>query len=271
MGQLILCRELPAANPLYIEELDMNLYTAEELSYYIFNNLELIMGEDFVNEKLFRFIAEELGRPVLASKLRRWSKNSSQGELLLVILQDLHYYRSEELTGFQERVAHVANASAQERLRQKADNLFAKHRYYEAVLLYDRLLPEMGVEAKDRELSGRLWFNRGSALCGLFSFEQAMQSYVEAYQLLGSDEVLKKIYMVGRLDERVKVPSELLNRVPELTLEEWKGEYDGILSQIGYEGSALEAASLKDKDKHRRASGLRDLVLGWKKEYRRGL
>jgi hypothetical protein len=77
--------------------------------------------------------------------------------------------------------------------------------------------------------------------------------------------------MVGRLDERVKVPSELLNRVPELTLEKWKGEYDGILSQIGYEGSALEAASLKDKDKHRRASGLRDLVLGWKKEYRRGL
>ena len=140
MGQLILCRELPASNPLYIEELDINIYTAEELSFYIFNNLELIMGEDFVNEKLFRFISDELGRPVLASKLRRWSKNSSQGELLLVILQDLHYYRSDELSGFQERVAHVANASAQERLRQKADNLFSKHRYYEAVLLYDRLV-----------------------------------------------------------------------------------------------------------------------------------
>ena len=271
MGHFILCREAPAEHPLYIEELDINIYTGEELSYYIYNNLVLIMGEDFINDKLLRFIAEELKKPTLALKLQRWAKNSSQGELLLVILQDLRYYRSEELVDFSERVSRVANASTAERVKQRADNLFGKRRFYEAIALYDRLLPPNGVEPEDPDFTGRIWYNRGSALCGLFSFDQAVESYTTAYQLLGDEDILKQIYMVGKVDGLVRLPDDLLGRVPELTVEKWKDEFDEAASQISYEGRALDVACLKEKDKIRRAAGLQNLVLGWKKEYRRSL
>lgn len=269
MGQLILCSGKPAAHPLYIEELDINLYTGEELSYYIYNNLVLIMGEDFINERLYRFIADDLGNTALATKLQRWARHSSQGELLMVILQDLHYYRNEELSRFQERVTKVANLSARERVRQKADNLFEKRRFYEAIALYDRLLPENGQDLKDRDFTGRIWHNRASALCGLFSFEQAVDSYVEAYQLLGDEEILRKIFLIGQLEPGVKLPKDLIDRVPELTLEKWQDEIDGIFSTLTNEGRFGEAAILREKDKYRRVAGFQDLITRWKKEYRR--
>ena len=43
MGELILARTGVAANPYYIDELSLNIYSLEELSYYIYHNVWLLI------------------------------------------------------------------------------------------------------------------------------------------------------------------------------------------------------------------------------------
>ena len=42
MGELILCRQSIAANPYFIEDGALNVYSLEELSYYIARNVYLL-------------------------------------------------------------------------------------------------------------------------------------------------------------------------------------------------------------------------------------
>ena len=54
MGRYILGGK-EARLPYEVEELNLRLYTIEELCYYIYNNLPLI-GDDFIDERLLSFL-----------------------------------------------------------------------------------------------------------------------------------------------------------------------------------------------------------------------
>ncbi|MBQ1843392.1 MAG: hypothetical protein II133_02190, partial [Lachnospiraceae bacterium] len=69
MGELILCRQPMAATPFYIENASLNVYSLEELCYYIFHNTETL-SPDFISEELLTWIDEELSFPSLADRLR---------------------------------------------------------------------------------------------------------------------------------------------------------------------------------------------------------
>ena len=51
MGELILCRQSIAANPYFIEDGALNVYSLEELSYYIAHNVYLLNAE-FASKEL---------------------------------------------------------------------------------------------------------------------------------------------------------------------------------------------------------------------------
>ena len=69
MGELILCSRPIAAAPFYIEELSVNLYSLEELSYYIFHNVYLL-NSDFMSVELCQWVDSELGMKELANELK---------------------------------------------------------------------------------------------------------------------------------------------------------------------------------------------------------
>ena len=60
MGELILCKQSIAANPYFIEDGALNIYSLEELSYYIVHNVYLLNTE-FASKELCRWIGGELG------------------------------------------------------------------------------------------------------------------------------------------------------------------------------------------------------------------
>ena len=67
MGRYLLCGK-EAELPFEIEELDLRIYTIEELCYYIYNNLMLI-GDDFIGDRLIDFIRNGLSMPEIADKI----------------------------------------------------------------------------------------------------------------------------------------------------------------------------------------------------------
>lgn len=70
MGELLLCDRPIAAMPFYLEGLSVNVYSLEELNYYILNNT-FLLDSDFMSNELCEWIRDELKQPKLAEKLER--------------------------------------------------------------------------------------------------------------------------------------------------------------------------------------------------------
>ena len=69
MSSYILCQTKKAEKPYYIENISTNIYSIEELCYYLYHNLYLI-DSTIINEGLCKWLEEELGLTRLAAKLR---------------------------------------------------------------------------------------------------------------------------------------------------------------------------------------------------------
>lgn len=67
MGELILCSHPIAAMPYYIDNISLNVYSLEELCYYIENHLYLIEA-DFMSEELCLWIGQELDEKIWHSR-----------------------------------------------------------------------------------------------------------------------------------------------------------------------------------------------------------
>lgn len=64
MGELLLCNEAIAAMPYYIEGVSINVYSIEELNYYIINNTYLL-DDDFMSLELCTWIENHAHLPSL--------------------------------------------------------------------------------------------------------------------------------------------------------------------------------------------------------------
>ncbi len=268
MGNLILCTGKKAENPFYVEELDLPIYTGEELCYFIYHN-RMLIENSFFGEKLFSFLSTELGMTALAEKLRRWKEEMNLADLLLIILQDIHYYTQPQLLAFQEETNRLAMASPGELMQEKADYLFAHGQFYAAIRLYDSLLFLQEKESDQDEFKGSLWFKKATALVGIYSFDRAVECYERAYDLRKEMESLRRIYEIHCLDPLARFPAERFAEIPADILDQWKKEWEEAEKKARFEGKALQAAALQEEEPEKRAAGYQTLVTRWAKEYQR--
>ena len=65
MAMYQLCRAKAAKHPFYIESIDINIYTIEELCFYLWKNVSLL-DESILNEKLCDWLEGEPSRSLVA-------------------------------------------------------------------------------------------------------------------------------------------------------------------------------------------------------------
>ena len=103
MEQYIQCGDI-AENPLYVKELGIHIYTAEEFCYYIFNNTYLL-GEDFIRQEVIDFFRVELHMPELADKIVKfYGSSADMGAVLVMIMREIGYYEENQIQQFQNRL-----------------------------------------------------------------------------------------------------------------------------------------------------------------------
>jgi hypothetical protein len=96
MGKIILCRGKKADTPLTVLQTGVKLYTAEELCYYIYNNIYLI-GQDFIDDNLISFL-DETGEKELAERVRKLKETGgSLAQIFVIILKTIDYYSVAEI------------------------------------------------------------------------------------------------------------------------------------------------------------------------------
>ena len=267
MGNLILCQAKPAERPYYVAELGIHLYSAEELCYFIYHNV-LMIDASFPDDRLLDFL-HQLEQFKLEDRVRRMREQSGLYEILYVILQDLRYYSSSELFSFRRQLEQLSQTSPAGRLKARADSLFEREQYYGAVRVYNQLLSSESREMADSDYVGKIWTCKAACLARTENYSEAMECLQKAYALTREVSLLEKMYTLERLQGRDAMPAGLEKLVSPPILEQFRSNFDNRMNLARYQGKALEAAALEDKEEPERSEAYLELLYRWKEEYRK--
>ena len=210
MNNIILCTT-HTQKPFYIKEINKNIYSIEELSYYLFNYLYLI-DENFFGEKLINYIENQLEQPNIAAGIKQISANKGTlGEKISFVIKNSGYYTDKEAEKLENHLVMLSSKTAAERVKAKADILMDNHKYSMAINYYNSILSKAINNELPERFYGDVYNNLGVAYARLFEYGQAATAFRCAYRLNNSMESLESVIRCDLLtdnDKRLKIDQE---------------------------------------------------------------
>ncbi|MGN0383449.1 MAG: tetratricopeptide repeat protein [Eubacterium sp.] len=192
MSGLMLCN-FKSSQPYYIQDINKNIYSIEELSYYLYNYLYLI-DESFFSNSLIEYIDEVLEQKVISQGIKQAQKNrASIGELISFVVKASGYYSEKELIKFQKQIELLGSKSSTERTKAKADILMNSRKYNLAMSYYKKILAKGIKNELPKEFYGSIYNNIGVILSKTFNFKDALPYFKSAYNYMPERFVLKEI------------------------------------------------------------------------------
>lgn len=200
MAKIIVCSPKQAKTPYTFLNTKVEIYTYEELCFYIYNNTVLI-SKSALSEKLFDWIRNEIDMPELADRLTGLvNKTAYAQDLLVEILNAGNYYEPDEIKVYIEAWQKYRKLSAPQRMKLKADGYLGYRRYIKAASIYDDIIDKQD-EITDRSFLGNIYHNRAVAAASNMDTEDAKQFFLKAYELNGNPESLRGYFFVLAVNE----------------------------------------------------------------------
>ena len=191
MSGYILCQTKKAQRPYFIENISMNIYSIEELCYYLYHNLYLADHTVF-NEELCNWLRDELELVHLAAKLKQnLERNVSVEEMIYPVFKEINYLTYEEMKGFNSRIVTYGKEKAAVRQKRKGDALTENGMYVNAIRVYQKLLEREDLSEQRKGFAASVRYNLGCAYSYLFQMEKAQECFLEAYREAHSKDALK--------------------------------------------------------------------------------
>lgn len=217
MSGYILCQTKKAELPYYIENISTNIYSIEELCYYLSHNLYLI-DQTLVNETLCTWVQEELDLPGLASKLRQnLGKFASIEDIVYPIFKEINYLTYEELRVLNSQIQKLDAEPMAVREKKKGDALVENGMYVNAIRVYQKVLEREELEVVREGLTGNIYHNLGCAYSYLFQMEKAVECFWKAYEQKQNKDALKCYLLAYR---SIRTPIEYESKLTELNVAE---------------------------------------------------
>lgn len=206
MGRVILCETTPATTSYIFPNTKIEVFSYEELCFYIYNNLALV-EEEYIAVPLFNWIEDALKLPELADMLRRLKEkeNTNLADLLTTILTYKEYYTIPEVKRFITRMERMSGMTPPQFRKMQADGFLRYHKYLKAAAIYDEIL-EQYPDMKNTKLLGSIYHNKAVALGNNFEIKDAMDAYLKAYELTGNPgSIYEYLLLVAATGERSDV------------------------------------------------------------------
>ncbi len=180
MGKIILCNARQAIIPYVFTNTKVEVFSYEELCFYIYNNVALLNPEQFQG-KMIQWLKTELGMEELAEKLmEQLASESSFIDVLVAILSAGSYYETAEIRQFMDKQELVGLLPAEEKLKLKADSFLMYKRLLKAMSLYDEILRQEE-KIEDKKFLGDVYHNKGVALAKNMELTKAKLCFLEAF------------------------------------------------------------------------------------------
>lgn len=167
-----LCQVKKARHPYFIESISTNIFTIEELCFYLEKNIYLL-DQTIINEKLLDWIRDELGLVRLYRKLYEQLENEETiGNFILPIFKEIGYLSHDEFRELQEKIRTIEIQPEDLRRKIKADYLVEYHMYNNAIQEYSTLLKKRNPGKMGVQFYAAVYANLASAYARLFSLRR---------------------------------------------------------------------------------------------------
>lgn len=274
VGKLILCSGKRANVPYYFPLTDTNIYSIEELCYYIYNNI-YIMNLDSFPVSLADFMERELGLVERADTLRKLIlAKAILKDIIVFILCSSDFYTENEIIKLIKVIDEISYLKQVKRNKLLADNYLRYHNYAQARKIYEDILASNEAAEFTEKEYGDILHNLSIITLHLDGFVEAYYGFKQAYQYNHNFETLHQGLIALKLakeDELLKKELEELDNgkaLEELITQEFEmadknvtatNEYKIIkaMNQLREEGKV----SLYYREVH-------ELMNKWKKVYR---
>jgi tetratricopeptide (TPR) repeat protein len=191
MSQIILCRTKQAEKPYFLRELGINIYSLEELCYYIYTHVYIITN-DFICDELISFIRDETKEELLASQLENLQNEKAPlAEMLVTILKYVDYYNVGEIEQIRDILNTLSTQNVYERMKSRADSFLGSKCYYSAIENYTKIIDGTPDPALSGLFYAKVYHNLGVAYSKVFLYRQASEYFMQAYKIGQHNESLK--------------------------------------------------------------------------------
>ena len=181
MTNLLRCIGKRAAHPYDWEQLDVRIFSIEELCFTIVRN-RYLLGNDSFQSDIIDWIELELGLEDLALSLRRRvDKRCDVADFAYLILDYVRYNTPEEIEETRKVLKASSDMNVYDRNLARADFLIENGRFDQAFDTYQGL--RRTDASKDVSTRARMLYNEGVMNAKLFQFSAAASHFRSAYEL----------------------------------------------------------------------------------------
>lgn len=275
MGKLIQCSSPLALTPYHFRLTDTNVYSMEEVCYYIWHNINIDPGRS-VDRDVLMWIEKELHMEETSHKLACLIQDHKNlKDIVVTICCSCDYYDEEEINALIHLMDEIEQMPAYARKKHKGDTYLACHSYEKALEEYEKVFESDEVLHAEKEAYGSIFHNMGVAYSNLAEFRKAAEYFLKAYEQNKKDASLSQGLFALRLSKDVEGYKKALvdfDVSPEKQLQ-WEKEYTQVISQSSQCREALKIEKLRNVMKSGNVAEYYDkvhkYVLDWKNEYRK--
>ena len=195
-----------ATTPYCIPGLEIEVFSMEELCYCIRENA-FLLDFSLINDGLVDWIERQCGLKELARKLYHLlHKSSSLSVFAVTILEYTGLYDESIIREIEQVLKKGAGLSTVEKRKNQVDYLVQKKKYLSAIRGYDQLLENWGEfeseQGQQPAMTTRaaILHNKGIAYAGLMLYNQAAESFLEAYEAGGAGDDYMSYLTAKRLE-----------------------------------------------------------------------
>ena len=259
MAMYQLCRAKAAKHPFYIESIDINIYTIEELCFYLWKNVSLL-DESILNEKLCDWLEGELGMQRLAFHLREKLKDAeSIAELVLPVFREVRYLNAAEMYAVKEQIGKLEVQTEDIRRKIRADLLVNYGMYSGAVSLYRQILQNRNQGKTGLQFYAGVLSNMAGAYGRMFLFREAADCLWQSYEMVRSNAVYRSYLAI--------LPLYLSEEDYKKRLEELKSAKRTARQDRRREAGSTGKGRKNAEDRKRRSGNTGKVLSGRKRKY----
>ena len=220
-GGVILCSAKETGTPFRIPDAGMEVYSVEELCYYLYHHVFLLSRRMFTQE-MADWLGKELGMEETAKKLSAMLKEKrSIKDIVVMLLCSADYYTEAEIRSLIHIMDEIEQLSTVRREKVKADCYLESGNYSEAQKRYQQVMQMEGALEFSMEEFGELLYHMALCYINTGAFQEAAAAFKEAYAKNGEKEsLLAMLYLLkicGREEECQEAARE-----EKLPSEEWE-------------------------------------------------
>lgn len=275
MGRLIQCSGIIAKKPYYFKLTDTNVYTIEEVCYYIRHNIYMIQEELF-EESFAEWLCEELGMDETAKKIEDMIEDHNNlKDIVVTLCCSCDYYTEKEINELIAIMDETENLPLRGRAKIKADNYLRCGFYEKAIEEYDHILNCDDMLNANISEYGEMYHNMGVAYAMLEDFGNAAVSFKSAYEKNSSDESLKQyIYalkLTGDKELYSKEAKKLDIDIQKITCieKDYKSACDEAEKSKNIKNIERLKETMKSGYVEEYYDNINSYINGWKEEYRK--